>query len=175
VLPLYQRVLGGSFERLPPALRRFHGAAAGGRACGLFRVTRGPGRLRRWLADRMGLPPAGERVPVRLDVRVEGARERWQRQFDGQPPLATVQWAQAGLLREAAGAVCFGFRLDVRGDALRFEQVGVWLACLRLPGALLPRVTALATGRAAGWHVCVRVEAPLLGFLAQYEGEMVPE
>jgi hypothetical protein len=175
VQPLYQRVLGACFERLPPALRNFHAGAAGGRARGLFRVTRGPGRLRGWLADRIGLPPAGERVPVLLDVRVEGDRERWRRQFDCHPALETVQWAQAGLLREAAGPVCFGFRLAFHGDELRFEPAGVWLAGLRLPRALLPRVAAAVTGRAAGWHVCVRVDVPLLGFLAQYEGEMVPE
>jgi hypothetical protein len=175
MLPLYQRVLGEDFERLPPVLRCFHASTAGGRAAGRFRVTRGPGWLRNWLANRIGLPPAGDQMPIRLAVRVEGEREHWCRQFDQHPALKTVQWAQNGQLREAAWPMRFGFRLVLVGDTLRFEQVATWLAGLRLPCALLPRVRAEVTSRAAGWHVCVRVDVPLLGFLAQYEGEMVPE
>src|SRR5262249_42896075 len=175
MLPLYQRVLGDDFERLPPVLRRFHGGTEGGRARGVFRVTRGAGRLRNWLANRMGLPPAGGRIPIVLAVRVEGEREYWGGQFEGSAPLKTVQWLKRGQLRESAGPICFGFHLALAGPTLRFEQVGGWLAGLRLPRLLLPRVQAEATGQAVGWHVRVRVEVPLFGFLAQYEGEMVPE
>jgi len=173
---LYRRLLGETFQTLPPVLRDFHGLPGGGSARGIFCVTRGKGWLCRALADRMRLPPQGDIVALQLRVVVEGDQERWVRRFDG-VRFQTVQSARAGLLIETAGPLRFGFRVAAGPECLRFEQVRGWLYGLPLPHALMPRVmaTATATAREASWAVDVGVELPLIGLLARYSGEMVPE
>jgi hypothetical protein len=171
---LYRRLLGEAFETLPGALRDFHDLPGGGAACGALCVTRGKGWLCQALADRMRLPPPGGRVAIRLLVLVEGDRERWVRQFDGNL-FETTQWMLAGLLIEAAGPFRFGFRVIAGPEGLRFEQVRGWLYGLPLPRALTPRIMAMATAREASWAIDVGVQLPFVGLLVRYRGEMRPE
>jgi hypothetical protein len=174
VLPLYQRVLGSAFHTQPDALRRFHSEPRGGTAHGALRVTRGNGWLRKTLATLLRLPPAGDNIPLHLRVEVEGARERWLRDFGG-VRLESLQWAWQGLLVEAMGPLRCGFRLTAQRESLRFDVERAWLYALPLPAALAPRVIAVVTEAGpASWHVQVRIAAPLLGLLASYEGEVAP-
>jgi hypothetical protein len=89
--------------------------------------------------------------------------------------LETHQWLYRGLLIEAAGPLRFGFRLHVGADGLRFQFAGAWLWGVPLPRLISPRVEALAAGTETGWIIQVRVEMPLLGMLAEYQGEVTPE
>ena len=79
------------------------------------------------------------------------------------------------LQQSLVGPVRLGFSLVATPQALRFELVRSWLFGLPLPPALWVRVEAVMTGRAGSWWVDVRAEAPLLGRLVRYEGEVVPE
>ena len=157
---------------LPPVLQRFHGAS-GGAARGVLRVASGRGNLAGWLANRLGLPPAGEGVACRVEVEVEGECERWVRRF-GEACLATLQWESGGLLVEAAGPLRIGFRLAADPVGIRFEPVRAWLYLVPLPCWLRPSVTASATARPDGWWLEVSVVLPLLGLLVHYEGEVIP-
>jgi hypothetical protein len=171
---LYRRLLGEAFETLPAVLRDFHSLPHGGTARGLCSVARGKGWLCNALADRMRLPPHGDRVAVRLRVVVEDDRERWVRDFDG-VRMETVQWAHSGLLIEAAGSLRAGFRVVAGPEGLRFGLARAWLCGLPLPRALMPRATAEARARERGWLLDVRVEAPFIGLLAAYRGEVTTE
>lgn len=171
---LYRRLLGEAFGTLPAALREFHDGADGGAARGVLCVTRGKGWLRNALADRMRLPPHGDRVAVRLRVVVEDDRERWVRDFD-EVRMETVQWAGSGLLIEAAGPLRAGFRVVAGPDGLRFGLARAWLCGLPLPRVLMPRTTAEARARERGWLLDVQVEAPFIGLLAAYHGEVTAE
>lgn len=75
---------------------------------------------------------------------------------------------------EAAGLLRFGFRVEADGTGMQFTSLRCRLLFLPLPGALAPRITAVVVGRAACWSVDVRIEAPLLGLLARYHGEVTP-
>jgi Domain of unknown function (DUF4166) len=171
---LYRRLLGETFEALPAVLRDFHGLPGGGAARGVLCVTRGKGWLCRALADRMRLPPQGDRVAVRLRVVVEDDRERWVRDFDG-VRMETIQWVHAGLLIEAAGPLRAGLRVVAGPEGLRFELARAWLGVLPLPRALMPHSTAEAMAQEGGWRIDVRVEAPVIGLLVRYRGEVMPE
>jgi hypothetical protein len=117
---LYRRILGARFDELPEVLRRFHGTPGGGRARGTLQVKRAGGPLRNGLASLLGLPRTGTDVSVRLEVEIEGDRERWVRNFQGQR-LETVQWARGDLLMESYGPTTFSSALVVEGSCLCYE------------------------------------------------------
>lgn len=171
---LYRRVLGAQFDALPEVLRRFHDSAEGGQARGTLHVVRGAGWLRNALAFFMGLPRAGTDVPVHLEVRVEGDRERWVRHLQGRS-LETVQWARGELLMEALGATCFSSVLVVDGSRLRYEFRQAWMFGIPLPRWLAPTIDGWVDAQERGWRLGVRIGAPLLGDLVRYEGWVEPE
>ncbi len=173
-MSLYQQVLGERYTDLPLTLRRFHAQFGGGIAVGTLNITRGKGVVRNLLAAIMRLPSPGEQVPIHLTVEVFGAKERWTRRF-GSLTLVTEQWARHGLLLERAGPLRFGFRVTCDETGLRFAPQRCWLLGVPLPNAIAPKVNAVALGTLQGWRVCVSIESPLGGILAQYEGEIVPE
>jgi hypothetical protein len=141
-----------------------------------MRVSRGTGRLARWLASLLGLPAAGEAVPVTLTVTASADGEEWRRTFAG-VPLVTRQSARPdGLLAERVGLAELRFRLEVRDGGLVYHPAGAalrlgWLR-MPLPNWLAPTVVAReapagASGRA---EVSIRMSVPLLGLLICYEG-----
>lgn len=171
---LYRRILGARFEALPDVLRRFHDTPGGGRAHGTLQVERPEGRFRNALASLLGLPEAGRDVPVRLEVEVEGDRERWVRHLQGRR-LETVQWARGGLLMERYGPTAFASALVIEGSCLRYEFRRAWVTGVRLPRRLSPRVDGRVDAGDGGWRVAVRIGAPCLGELVHYEGWVEPE
>src|SRR5260221_8028919 len=72
-MPLYQRLLGEAWPRLPAALRAMHGFSDELRAEGVATVERGTGVLSRLLGALFGFPPAGE--DVRVSVSFTARRE----------------------------------------------------------------------------------------------------
>jgi hypothetical protein len=166
---LYRRLLGPQFDALPAALRRFHDAPGGGRAQGTLRVDRPAGRLRNALASLLGLPRAALAVPVRLQVVVEGERERWIRDFHGHR-VVTVAWAWGDLLMESLGWTSFASALVLDGSRLRYEFRRAWFAGIPIPRRLSPSVESYVDAGDAGWRVMVRITVPFLGELVRYEG-----
>src|SRR5262249_8813405 len=157
---LYRRILGEGFKLLPATLQQFHDQPGGGQACGSFEIQRVRGRIRNWLPSLLGLPRAGRAVPVRLQVVVDGERERWIREF-GDSRMESVQWCRDGVLMEAAGPM--RFELDVRADSngMHLESRRVSLGPIPIPRFLAPRVTAIARGvREGTWHVSVQLTGP---------------
>jgi hypothetical protein len=120
------------------------------------------------------LPKAGRDVPVRLEVKVEGDRERWLREFPS-GPLRSVQWARGDLLMEAFGLTSFSAALVVDRSSLRYEFRRAWFAGLPLPAWLSLYVDGRVHADDAGWRVVVHVFAPLVGEILHYEGRVEPE
>lgn len=169
---LYGRLLGHALERLPAALRRFHGRGCG-RARGSFAVVRGPGRRRAAACTLLGLPAAGEEVPVELLVTADRRGEHWRRRF-GSRRLTSVQRARGALLVERFGPYAFGFRLAVEGETLVYRFERAWLLGCPLPRRLALRSGAVCRGDGAGWQVESWVGLPGLGELVRYSGRVVP-
>jgi hypothetical protein len=140
-------------------------------------VRRGTGAAARLLARLLGLPPGGEAVPLRLSIEpLEGGGERWRRTFDGRDFVTEQREHAGGLLAERAGPFETLFRVAAEGGALAYRSEVTSLRAgrlrLRLPRSLAPRVEASerASPRGAGVLVSVRVTAPLVGALIEYEG-----
>lgn len=173
---LYERLVGEAWGGLDEPVRRFHAHA---RSSGTFVVRRGGGRLARLVARLMGLPEAGEAVPLRLTVTPHGGGERWHRAF-ADKNFVTDQRAHAGsLLAERTGPFELLFSLTVEGGALVYSQEDAFLRVrslrVRLPRRVAPRVAAWERADNRGVRVSVRVTAPLVGPLIEYEGQVMWE
>ncbi len=170
MLTVYQRVLGERFELLHPALRRFLEQREA-RARGRFRVTRARGWLRNLIAAALGVPPAGEYDMV-LEVSPHGDDQRWRRRF-GDSVLETGHSEHRGLLVESSGAASIGFEVIVEGGGMLFRPRRAWMFGIRLPLWLAPRIEAENWPNPDdSWRVHVRFSVPLLGRVAEYEGDV---
>jgi hypothetical protein len=176
---LYERLVGAGWETLDEPVRRFHATAV--RAAGTFAVRRGRGRLARLLARLMGLPESGEAVPLLLRVTPRPGGERWRRSFAGRDFITEQSAGARSLLAERAGPVEMLFRLNAEGGALVYKHEALVLRAgplrVPLPRRLAPRVEASERAGEGdkGVRVSVRVTAPLVGLLIQYEGLVTTE
>jgi len=174
-MSLYRRVMGEEFDRLPPILRQFHGSLTGGSVSGSVRVFRGGGVIGRRFGGLAGWPESGESVPIRLEVRVEGGKERWVRWFGDDDRTETRQWDDDGLLVEEAFPFRFRFQLITDGTSLELRQHDVkLLALLPFPDFVSPQYHARMTAGDNGWDVRVSVRAPLIGRVLEYTGFVTP-
>lgn len=167
---LYRSVVGSSWDRLDPGVRRLHGRN-GTVQRGRFRVRRGGNWLARAVAAILRFPPEGDAVDCSLLIASRGGRESWRRVFGGNP-LASEQYRVAGgLLVERGGPVELHFRLEIERGALVFKLVEARFFGFRLPARLQPRVSGREWGADVP-SVAIRAEAPVLGLLVAYEGTM---
>jgi Domain of unknown function (DUF4166) len=174
LLTIYERVLGERFASLNPSLRRFLGEALGGRAAGTLRVTRADGLIRNAIAAAMGIPPAGE-YETQLEVTPLRDGQRWSRRF-GTYALETSQSEYRGLLLESTGPASIGFELVVQEGSLLFLPRRAWVFGIPLPLWLAPRIEAENSPvESGGWRVRVRFGIPMLGQIAEYEGDVISE
>jgi hypothetical protein len=175
---LYAKLLGQHWDALPNSMRRLHSPAPFLSAAGSFTVT----HARSWLvalAIRVfRLPPAGERMPLRLEVDATGSEQRWERTFDGRHTLVTYQYLLAdGRLAERTGPLELTFHVDVENGVVVYRPAGLRLRLGRwripLPSFFGPRVTArLSADGASEMNVMVRIGAPLLGEMLTYGGPL---
>jgi hypothetical protein len=151
----YEILLDGVFGSLHAHVRRAHLPPL--RAEGSLDVEHGRGWLARPMIWLMKLPAAGPGQPVRLDLTGDGSDLVWTRRIGGSM-LRTRQHASGSRLVERSGLGRVSFDLVVRDGALLYQQSAIHVAGLLVPQALSPRVSALVSGTAEGWHVVVTVE-----------------
>ena len=151
---LYEAILGEAFTSLHAHVRCAHLPPL--RAEGTIDVEHGAGWLARPMIWLMTLPAAGPRQPVRLQVTADGQALVWTRQI-GASMLRTRQQASGSRLVERSGLGRVSFDLAVEDGALRYRQSSFHVAGLPVPSSLGPRVGAVVSATADGWHVAVTV------------------
>ncbi|MBY3068169.1 DUF4166 domain-containing protein [Rhizobium laguerreae] len=176
-LPLYQRILGSAWERLPPALAALH--AGGARvASGRARIERGGGMLARIVAGVIGFPRAGEDVPVTVRFAADGDKDIWTRDFGG---TVFRSWQVEGkgrdrhLLAEVFGPFRVLMALVPDGGKLRLVVRG-WRFCgIPLPMFLAPGGDTYEEERDGRFHFHVEIGGRLTGLVVRYTGWLVVE
>jgi Domain of unknown function (DUF4166) len=158
---IYRALLDGDFAKLPPVLRTFHSAPGKRCASGTMSIRRESGLLA-WLVD---FPPAGERVPVRLEVDGADGRETWTRWF-GTLMRRSTQRAEGGLLVEEAGPVRIAFRIRASESGMSFESQRAELWGIPVP----LHIEAFLRGGELSWEVEVRIR-----HVGSYRGVMIPK
>ncbi|HEX6374920.1 MAG TPA: DUF4166 domain-containing protein [Allosphingosinicella sp.] len=170
--PLYARVMGSAFDRLPPAVRRLHDFCGDAGAEGEGRVERGRGPIARTIAAAMRFPPVG-RWPLHVAFAEHGAAERWTRDFGGH--RFSSELSQAGRhIVERFGPLRFAFDLPSGADGLEMHLRGWSAFRLPLPLALAPRIRAREWEEGGRFRFAVAVALPLVGDVVRYSGWLLP-
>lgn len=151
----YEAILGEAFASLHAHVRRAHMPPLC--AEGTIDVEHGVGWLVRPMIRLMKLPRAGFRQPVRLEVTGDGSGLVWTRCIGG-VILRTRQRASGSRIAERSGLGCVTFDLAVENGALLYRHASIRVAGLPLPPLLSPRVGAVVSPTAEGWHVAVTVK-----------------
>jgi hypothetical protein len=175
--PLYRRMLGEAWGRLPPPLQVMHDVHKVQIADGTAIVERGGGLLARLVGRIMGLPPAGRDVPLTVTFRPAAGGEHWQRTF-GDRAFASVQEPGRGrferLVCERFGPLRFGLALVVEDDRLRLVLRGWSFAGLPLPSGWAPRSRAFEFAHEGRFNFHVEIDHPLMGLIVRYRGWLAP-
>ncbi|MET1111224.1 MAG: SDR family NAD(P)-dependent oxidoreductase [Allosphingosinicella sp.] len=170
--PLYARVMGAAFDRLPPAVRRLHGVCRDSGAQGEGRVERGRGLLARALAAAMRFPPEG-RWPLHVAFSEADGVERWTRDFGGHRFTSELR-AKGERLVERFGPLRFAFDLPSGPDGLEMRLQGWSVFGLPLPLALAPRIGAREWEEEGRFRFAVSASLPLIGDVIRYNGWLSP-
>ncbi len=176
--PLYQQLLGSTFETLPAKVKELHGTTDNRRWTGTANVKRGSGIISRIIARVIGFPDEASQMPVTVTFTSEGRGERWTRQFDGKS-FSSFQERGGGkndyLLIERFGVISVALALVVEGSQLfliprRWSCFGI-----PLPKALLPNGRSFETEIDGLFNFDVEISAPLAGLIVAYKGVLRPE
>jgi hypothetical protein len=175
--PLYRRLLGTAYERLPQPLRVMHDLDGDLVAEGVATITRGTSLLSRVAAWVIGFPPAGENVPVTVTFRARDGRERWRRNFAGLE-FESLQEEGCGrnerLLCERFGPLNMAMALVIDGDRLRLVMRRWSAFGIPLPLALAPRSNSYELAEDGRFRFNVEIGHPFTGPIVTYRGWLVP-
>jgi hypothetical protein len=175
--PLFARVLGAAWDRLPAEIRRMHDVHGTQTARGRASVERGSGVLARLAAVIMGFPKANADTSVIVQFAASGGEETWKRTF-GDESFSSDQFAgrgrSQGLLCERFGALTFAMALVTENDRLllvlrRWSAFGI-----PLPMWLCPRSDAYEDTENGRFHFHVEISHPLTGLIVRYKGWLEP-
>ncbi len=174
--PLYQRILGEAWDRLPTPIRAMHALDGEKTVAGEARVIRGKGPLA-WLAGLiMGFPKAGEGVPVTVKFTAERGGELWRRTFAGQSFQSFQEDGRGrseGLVVERFGPIGIAMAVLVEGDRLVLVIRRVAVFGIPLPSWLRPGGTAYEHTADGRFNFFVEIRAPLAGLIVGYRGWLV--
>ena len=173
--PLYRRLLGEAWDRLPAAIRAMHDVTAGARAEGSANVARGAGLLSGIIAALFRFPLANDDVAVAVAFTAHEGRETWRRDFGGRA-FASTQRAGSGafrhLLVERFGPFDFAMALVVEHGRLNLV-LRSW-TCLGVPLPLrwAPRGKAYEMVDEGRFRFFVEIAHPLCGLIVRYQGHL---
>ncbi|HEV2747599.1 MAG TPA: DUF4166 domain-containing protein [Allosphingosinicella sp.] len=170
--PLYARIMGDAFDRLPPAVRALHGICRDAGAAGEGTVVRGTSRAARVIAAAMRFPPGG-RWPLHVAFREQGGVETWTRDFGGHVFSSELSQAN-GLVVERFGPLRFAFDLPSGPEGLEMVLHRWSFLRLPLPRRLAPKISAREWEEQGLFRFDVRVALPLVGELVGYSGWLSP-
>lgn len=178
IAPLYRRLLGDAWSRLPEPIRTMHDLDDDMAAHGEANIERGRSWAARPIALVFGFPQEGKGVPVSVSFRARGGAESWQRTF-GSRSFTSVQEEGRGrferLLCERFGPFAFGLALVVDDGKLRLVVRGWTFLGIQLPTWLAPHGDSYEHVENGRFCFHVEIGHPLAGLIVRYRGWLVPD
>lgn len=174
---LFETALGDKWHDLPPAVQRLHSGGDVERFSGRAEITRGRSTVA-WLAAWLvGLPKAGEDVPLTLCITRTPQGEAWERSFAGQRLGSVLTPSpRPHHVRERFGLATFEQELPVEDLVLHVPVRRGWLLGMPLPSWLLPGSCSREYTVDGVFHFDIGLYAPLTGGLVvRYRGWLRPD
>ncbi len=177
VLPLYRKILGDVWDKLPLEIRAMHDVTDLAEASGAADIERGTSPLSGLAARLMRFPPAGKNVPLRVKFAVRNGVESWTRDFGGKN-FTSRQYAGTGrsdrLVVEKFGPLRFSMALVTSESKIQLV-LRRWSAFgIPLPLWLCPRTESFETVEDGRFHFNVRIWHPITGLIVHYRGSLTP-
>jgi hypothetical protein len=176
--PLFRRLLGNTYDALPPVIRQAHEVHGVLVLEGKADAASPDHVLGALIARLFRLPRSGSNMSVRVEMRSEDdGSETWTRIYPGvtmrsnlrNPDSATQQ------LDEVFGPVSIRLHWSATEHGMELETLGARLFGIPLPGFLRPRSHARETIGAEGqFHFDVPIALPLIGTIVHYKGNLKP-
>jgi hypothetical protein len=176
-MPLYRRILGDAWSRLPEPIQAMHSVAEAVTADGKASVERGHGLLSRLTAAVFRFPPAGDGLPVTVSLTSANGAERWRRRFaDHQFESWQTEGSgrSARLIDERFGPFTFSLALVLEDARLRLVLRRWKFLGLPLPMWLAPRNDSYETAEQGRFGFHVEIGHPLTGLIVRYRGWLIP-
>jgi len=171
--PLYERVLGAAWLRLPAEIRAIHSVHSHLIAEGRADVERGRGALVQLIAWMMAFPKAGRDLPLTVQFTAKDGVETWTRDFAGQR-FFSRQFAGRGrsefLLCESFGPLKFAMALVARNRELHLVLRRWSFLRVPMPMWLCPRSQAFESVEGGRFRFYVEIRIPLIGLIVRYKG-----
>lgn len=172
--PLYQRLLGTAWGKLPASLQKLHTA---GKAEGRAKVEVGRNPIAWLIAQVVGFPKAGDDIPVNVSFEKKEDGELWQRTFAGHS-FSSFHMEGRGrserLLSEQFGPSRFNQALVVADGKLSFIVRNWSIFGIPLPRALAPMGNAYEQEVDGRFHFHVEIKMPIIGLIVRYQGWLIP-
>jgi hypothetical protein len=166
---VFQRVLGGSFERLPPLVQHVHDARPTKKLVGRADVERGSHWLVSVLAPIASLPPTAKDISLTVSIDAGDSTETWSRNFSGHVMRSRL-WAKGDLLAERLGPITLLFALSVDQARLEWRVAGARYLGVPLPSGWFAGASASEQVVDGRYTFDVRATLPLVGLLVRYRG-----
>ena len=175
--PLYARVLGATFDRLPKPVQAMHAFIASDHVTGRGTVMRGRDPIARLIGWAFRFPPVQDDIPIEVTFLVDEKGETWSRNFAGhrfRSRLAVRQEGGKEILVETFGPLTFAF--DLIGHAAGLEmKIRAWRAFgLPMPLFLIPRIAAIEAVVEGRFTFDVRIALPWGPLIVHYAGWLTP-
>ncbi|MDB5522854.1 MAG: saccharopine dehydrogenase [Rhizobium sp.] len=171
--PLYQRILGAAWERLPAPIRSLHMVESTRRFSGRAKVERGYRLFAQLIGMLHRFPKAGAEIPVDVMLERRGTGELWQRTFAGR---VFRSWQDQGqgrsdhLIVERFGPVSVGLAL-VEGEGRLEYVVCRWkFLGIPMPAFMAPGGRTYEFVKDGRFHFHVEIAHPWFGLIVCYQG-----
>ncbi len=173
--PLFQRVLGDAFHRLPAQVQALHAGQGDEVWAGDAVVERGGGPLASLACALIGLPVATDKTSARVEILRREGRETWRRTFGSRgffSQLSLGRGRDARLIVERFGPLTFAMALVVGEDRLNFVVRGWSFLGLPLPSVLAPSGASFEAAPNGRFTFDVEIALPLVGRIVRYRGDL---
>ena len=176
-LPLYRRILGSAFDKLPEPIRAMHDLTGSTTVSGRADIDRGTNILAKLAAAVFGFPTAGRNIPIEVHFEVKYGVEIWRRDFAGKA-FSSVQSEGTGrsawLLLERFGPFTFGLAILAGSGRLTLKLRRWGFLGIPLPLLLAPRSDSYEFVESGRFNFHVELKLPLAGLIVRYRGWLVP-
>lgn len=168
--------MGPAFQRLAPALARFHSLSGTHHLQGHVQVDAPANWAARLLALALGAPQRAVQGAITFELDARADAEVWTRCFPAQTMQSTLREVAGGAVGQVVehlGAARLTFALHEVEGRLVMHLQQLHFCGVACPAWLRPQVVAEETGAGNALHFNVQATVPWVGRVVSYQGHLV--